>query len=302
MAGNIKKAVVFVVMTFLLNWTMAFSFFALGGRSNTLAWYVMAVTYMFVPMTVAILVQKLVYREPVAKPLCISFRLNRWFLVAWLLPVAIAAAIIGVSVLLPGVEFTTDATASRMFGYLESVLPPQALEQAKNRTDAMSLHPFWIGLVSALMAGITINAVAGFGEELGWRGFLQKQLIPIGFWKSSVLIGLIWGVWHAPLILHGHNYPDHPVAGVFMMTIFCMLLGPIFSYVTIRAKSVIAAAIIHGSLNATGGLPLSIIKGGDDLTVGFTGLAGFIVLGVVNLVLFTYDLRFAKQPVMAGCG
>ncbi len=148
------------------------------------------------------------------------------------------------------------------------------------------------------VAGITINAIAGFGEELGWRGFLQRELGYLGFWKSSILIGLIWGIWHAPIILQGHNYPEHPQAGVLMMIIFTLLLSPIFSYIRLKAKSVIAAAVIHGSLNATVGLPLMVIKGGNDLIVGVTGLAGFIALALSNLALFIYDRYFAKEKIM----
>ena len=83
-----------------------------------------------------------------------------------------------------------------------------------------------------------------------------------------------------------------------MMILFSMLLSPIFSYVRLKAKSVIAAAIIHGSLNATVGLPLMVIKGGNDLTVGVTGFAGFIVLALTNLGLFIYDHYFAKEKMM----
>jgi len=138
--------------------------------------------------------------------------------------------------------------------------------------------------------------VAGFGEELGWRGFLQRELGYLGFWKSSALIGLIWGAWHAPIILQGHNYPQHPVAGVFMMIIFTLLLSPIFSYVRLKSGSVLAAAVIHGSLNGTVGLSVMVIKGGNDLTVGVTGLAGFIVLFIVNAGIFIYDRYPAKDP------
>jgi len=122
----------------------------------------------------------------------------------------------------------------------------------------------------------------------------------MGFWKSSVIIGVIWGIWHAPIILQGHNYPQHPVVGVLMMTIWCVLLAPIFSYVRLKANSVIAAAIIHGSLNATAGLSLMVVKGGNDLTVGAAGLAGFIVLAFVNIGLLLYDRVLAKEPIMAG--
>lgn len=79
-----------------------------------------------------------------------------------------------------------------------------------------------------------------------------------------------------------------------MMTVFTLLLSPIFSYVRLRAKSVIAAAVIHGSLNATLGLSIMVIKGGNDLTVGGTGLAGFIVLALVNIGIFVYDRRVHK--------
>lgn len=66
----------------------------------------------------------------------------------------------------------------------------------------------------------------------------------------------------------------------------------------LKAKSVIAAAIIHGSLNATYGLSIMVIKGGNDLTVGVTGLAGFIVLAFVNIGLFVYDRTLAKESIM----
>ena len=71
-----------------------------------------------------------------------------------------------------------------------------------------------------------------------------------------------------------------------MMVGWCVLLAPLFSYVRLKARSVIAAAVMHGSLNATVGLSVILVKGGSDLTVGLTGLAGFLVLGLANAGLF----------------
>jgi membrane protease YdiL (CAAX protease family) len=147
------------------------------------------------------------------------------------------------------------------------------------------VHPIWIGLLQGLVAGPTINAIAGFGEELGWRGMLQKEFAPLGFWKASLLVGVIWGVWHAPLILQGHNYPEHPRTGVLMMILWCALLGPVFSYVRLKARSVLAAAVMHGSVNATFGLAIMVVKGGNDLVVGVTGVSGLAVLLAVDLGL-----------------
>ncbi len=294
MAINSKKVLLFTGLTFFFCWAVAILFHALGGRWNTPLATGVGVIYMFIPMTMAIVVQKLIYRQPLKEPFGISFKFNRWFLVAWLLPPIIAFTIFGVSLLLPGVTFSPE-----MAGLLErfkSVLPPEQFNQMKNQIATFPIHPFFISLFQGLIAGFTINAVAGFGEELGWRGLLQKELGPIGFWKSSALIGCIWGVWHAPLILQGHNYPQHPVAGVFMMMVWCMLLAPIFSFIRLKAKSVIAAAIIHGSLNATAGLAIMLIQGGNDLTIGVTGIAGFIVLAIVNIGIFAYNRFVAQEP------
>jgi hypothetical protein len=49
---------------------------------------------------------------------------------------------------------------------------------------------------------------------------------------------------------------------------------------------VIAAAIMHGTLNGTAGIPIMMIRGGSDLIVGITGFAGFVVLLVANLGLW----------------
>ena len=296
MNTNNRKAFIFVSLTFVLSYLLIFLYLALGGKWIMPGSLIVATSYMFIPMIVVIIVQKVMYKELVKEPMGISFKVNRWFLVAWLLPVFIAFATLGVSLLLPGVEYSPEMAG--IFERFESILTPEQLEQMKAQADAFPLHPFWIGLLQGLVAGISINAIAGFGEELGWRGFLQKELGYLGFWKSSVAIGLIWGVWHAPIILQGHNYPEHPQAGVFVMILFTLLLSPIFSYVRLKAKSVIAAAIIHGSLNATVGLPLMVLNGGNDLTVGVTGLAGFIVLALTNVGIFIYDHYFAREKMM----
>ncbi len=247
------------------------------------------------PMIMVIIVQKFIYKEPIKEPLGISFKFSPWFLVAWLFPLVIAFGAFGVSLLFPGVKFSPDMAG--MFERFKYILTPDQLEQMKIQIAASSIHPIWLSLVLGLVAGITINAVVGFGEELGWRGFLLKEFEYMWFWKSSLLIGFIWGIWHAPIIFLGHNYPQHPVIGIFMMIIYCILLSPIFSYIRLKAKSVIAVAVIHGTLNATYMLAIMLVTGGNDLIVGVTGLAGIIVLVFINFGLFVYDQVFAEEPV-----
>jgi membrane protease YdiL (CAAX protease family) len=281
---DIKRVGLFIGLTYFFSWIIVIIFLATGNSWNSPYTLIILIAFMFVPSIIAVFLQKRVCKEPLKEPLGISFKLNRYFLVAWLLPPAIAIATLGISLLFPGIEYTPG-----MEGMIErfgSTLKTAQLEELQRQIVESPIHPFWIALLQGLVAGPTINAIAGFGEELGWRGFLQKELNKIDFWKSSMIIGIVWGIWHAPIILQGHNYPQHPSIGVFMMIIFTLLLSPIFSYIRIKAKSVIAAAIIHGSLNATVGLAIMPIRGGDDLTVGVTGLSGFIVLAIINMLIY----------------
>jgi len=287
MSKHVHKSALFIGLTFLVNWSLAQLFFTLGGRWHTPAGMAMGALYMLVPMAVTILVQKGIYSEPICEPLGVSFRPNRWFLIAWMLPPVVAFATFGVSLLLPGVEYSPQMQG--IVERFESMLPPDQVQQLKEQMDRTPVAFLGAVLLGGLSAGVTVNAAAGFGEELGWRGLLQRELAFLGFWRSSVFIGFIWGLWHAPLILQGHNYPQHRVAGVLMMTVWCMLLAPIFSYIRVKAQSVIAAAIIHGTLNATYGLAIVFVRGGSDLTTGVTGLPGFIVLAVVILILWLHD-------------
>lgn len=273
---------------------MVLIYFAMGGTAEGLM--VLGMAYMLVPMIIALIVQKVLFKEPVVKPLGISFKINAWFFVAWFLPVVIAFTAMGVSLLLPGISFTPD-----MSGFLNSLkgaLTPEQLEQAKEQLASMPAHPIWLGVIASLIAGTTVNAILGFGEELGWRGFLVKELSFMGFWKSSLLIGLIWGIWHAPLVLYGGlNYPEHPQAGVFMMIAWVIIIAPLFSYIRIKSHSVIAASIFHGTINAVPALAIIMITGGNDLTVGITGLAGFAVFIIVDLLIFIYDRFYSKETI-----
>ena len=81
------------------------------------------------------------------------------------------------------------------------------------------------------------------------------------------------------------------------MTVFTMLLAPLISYVRIRSGSVIAASIMHGTVNGTAGLAIIVISGGSDLSVGVTGLAGLVALAGMNLILYLYDRFVSAIPI-----
>jgi len=294
---KINRTRLFLTLTFVISFSLVGLYKLFGGQyDNKVSATILAVTYMFIPMICAVIVEKVIHKEKLKPNLFISFKINKWFFIAWLITPIMSFGTLGISLLLPDVTYSPEMTG--MVNRFEDMLTPEQLEQMKNATETMPIHPIWLAVLQGLIAGATVNAIAGFGEELGWRGFLLKSFKEMSFLKVSIIIGFIWGIWHSPLILMGHNYPQHPEIGVLMMTIWCILLTPLFLYFTVKAKSVIAAAIIHGTLNATAGIAIMVIDGGNDLTVGMTGVAGFISLIVVLFLLFIYDNKLSKERIM----
>jgi uncharacterized protein len=293
--GRPARVLSFVCLTYGLSLLLYGVYRAAGGRWNTLGSMAMAVVYMYMPALSTVILHRWVFREPVVGPLGVSFRLNRFWLHAWLLPPLLAIAAFGVSLLMPGTSYSPGMDG--LFARIEGLVPPEKMSEVRRQMAALPVHPVALAFFQALGAGPTINAVAAFGEELGWRGFLHRELAPLGFLRSSAIIGVVWGLWHAPLILEGHNYPQHPALGVAMMTVFCVLLAPLLAAARIHGKSVIAAAVMHGSINATAGLAIVLLSGGNDLTTGLTGAAGFIVLLIVDLAVVLYVRRPTRNAV-----
>ena len=292
-----SKVAVFLALAYGLAWTLGFGFFALGGQVNSGGFTIMAVLYMFVPAIAALITQKLIWKEPL-RDLGLTSPRIRWLMVAWLLPVLLVILALALSLAGPGVSLITGVDG--FLAKLADMLPPEKLAEARRQLDSGILAKpgvlLLLSLAQVLIAGPTINAVAALGEELGWRGLMLHELRPIGFWRSSLVIGFFWGLWHLPVIVNGYNYPGHPVAGPAMMTVLTILISPLIGYVRLRAESVFAAAVFHGTFNAAATLVI-FLKGGGVLVTGITGAIGMATLLAANVVLW---LHLQRRSVPSG--
>jgi membrane protease YdiL (CAAX protease family) len=205
------------------------------------------------------------------------------------LVVAVSAVLPGMSVAL-GVDHFLDFWRERV--------PEESFAEFERQVRDSGIDPALRMLLQAMVAGITINAIVALGQELGWRGFLHHEL-RMGFLQKSLVIGALWGVWHAPIVALGHNYPQHPALGIVLMVAWATAISPIFAYVRERSGSVVAAGILHGTLNALGGLPMIVTRGGDDLAMGFTGLAGFAAIAVALALIALHDRYVAAEPLFS---
>jgi len=157
-------------------------------------------------------------------------------------------------------------------------------------------------LLVMIPLAMLINPIMGIipclGEELAWRGYLLPRLNQILPVKGAVLAdGLIWGLWHSPLIAMGYNYgSEKPVAGIIAMVIFCVIIGIIASSLFYKTKSVWCPVIFHASINGMdlyspshlfmSKTPNMFI--GPDL-LGIIGGIGFIITAVILFVKLKED-------------
>ena len=285
-----KKAVIYSLCICLFSWTvfgLAWLIALKDQQPNGIGMQVTKVLYMFFPMIVALLLQWAKKEKPSGTGL-LKFEVSWAWLIAVAIPYAVLILSVLISALMPGAQLHYGPEGIIAFSGLEGEAADQIIAQFS------AIPPIAViagTLISGLFAGCTINAVAAFGEEYGWRNYMVDALRGQQFWKAALLIGLVWGIWHAPLILLGHNYPQHPVAGVGMMCVCCILLGVLELWFVLKTDSVIPAAMMHGTFNAISGTSMYLVNGGNDLTVGMPGLSGFIAMTIVIAVIWLYDRK-----------
>jgi membrane protease YdiL (CAAX protease family) len=176
-----------------------------------------------------------------------------------------------------------------------------AMDAAGQVVPGLSIEMIVLVNVLTLPIAIVMSSFAAFGEELGWRGWLTPNLRPLGTWPSLLLTGVIWGVWHSPIILLGYNYGRTDALGVVFMTAWCVLLGVVFGWLRLRTASVWPAVLAHGAINAattTWLVTFSAADPGENAVRGtILGASGAIVLIVLIAVLaLTGQLRKQPQP------
>ncbi|WP_417373530.1 CPBP family intramembrane glutamic endopeptidase [Glutamicibacter protophormiae] len=151
-----------------------------------------------------------------------------------------------------------------------------------------------------LVAGL-VNLLPALGEEVGWRGWLWPRLQPLGQLPAILISGVVWGLWHAPLILLGYNYPlaDGPW-GVMSMCGMCIVVGAFFAWLRSFSQSVWPAAFAHAIFNASAGLvSLFMVMGPmlDTQKASILGWSGWILpTALITVMLFARVFHEQEKP------
>ncbi|WP_207263966.1 CPBP family glutamic-type intramembrane protease [Desulfovibrio sp. Huiquan2017] len=269
----------FVLITFAATWGVEGALIAHGLRFDDLvsrsapALWLLGV--MWIPGLAALAVTLFLERTgPRGLVQALSLRLGSvgpYFLALGLIPLAYAA--------MYGLTW-----AAGLSGFDPDMAALSALSGSPIGRDAA----LKVMLPLSIVIGPLINFAFGLGEELGWRGFLLPRLMPLGKPAAYLVLGLLWGLWHAPLILAGLNYPGEPLSGILMMCLVCLAFGAFLNEMTLHYNSSILAGFLHGAANAQGyGIWMWMFPDAHPLLGGAMGLIGVLVWTALTCLTVT---------------
>lgn len=290
-----RRITLFLLFAFGISWATGLVIALTGGLVNSpviitgtgisLAFVLLATTYMWGPALAHILTRLITREGWQGAGLRLNFRRGwLYWLIAWFLPGILI--ILGAAIYFWLFPQDYDSSASQAM---------RAIANATGQNLDLPVMTFVVlQIVQALLIAPVINLASTFGEEFGWRGYLQPKLMPLGGRKAVLITGLIWGVWHWPVILMGYNYgfdyPGAPWAGPLAMVWFTLVAGVVIGWLTIRGGSVWPAVIAHGALNGMAAIgTLFLAQAPNTLLgptpVGVIGSLPFTIIAALILVI-----------------
>jgi CAAX protease family protein len=299
---NWKKINLYILFSFAFSWTVAVIMTTAHIKlDSTTGMIFLAVLYMPGPALATLLVQKFIYKGGLKQyGWAFDKKSVRWifliplvFLALTILTFAIVG-LLGNTHLVPAfgqIDFSQENFTQRLKDLASSKINIRNVQIPEIPPKLL----FPAMLLQGIIGGSTISLPFMFGEEFGWRGLMLTETRSLGFFKANVVIGFVWGIWHLPVILMGHNYPHHPYLGIAMMCLFTISLAPIFAYVRIKAKSILGSCMLHGMVNASGALYVLYIANWNELYSWIAGWAGIISALIVGICISLLDKKFVKE-------
>lgn len=282
---ELKRLLIFLFFAFALSWIPAIIFNKTLGYHEWFETYRYPITFWFVGYGSAlanIITRKLTHEGWKDSMLHLKLKENLKYYI-------IAVLIVSVLSIPQGVIITS------VYGNWSEFGKSMPLQES-----ASSL--FTIFAIAPLMAFNT------FGEEFGWRGYMNGKLETlIGTAGTAVVGGIIWGLWHAELTVAGHNfgtdYPGYPYLGMFAMCVSCTFQGIGLMWLTKKTGSVYPAAIMHAMNNFGGSITGQLLISGvpEDLTLSIpqmllTEIPSYIAYTVL-LILMIRDNKTEGQKI-----
>lgn len=279
-----KKLTKYLLGAFGIAWVFQIIAGGLYQKGNNIAYSIFLALSMFAPLLAAIIsksgVKKLGWKPHIRKDTC-------WILCAWFGP-----AVLGTIGAILYFLIFTDAWNSS-FSYISSLLGTDGLAQQENKGLSLQLYAV-ISIVSAVIYAPFINMLLAIGEEAGWRGTMYPILKErLGTTKGQLICGVIWGVWHWPIMFltgyeYGTSYWGAPVTGPLLFCVITSAMGILFDFLYEKTNCIWVPALCHGAINAFAGVPILFMNPAyvDKL------LLGPLMIGVIGGLPFILSAAF----------
>jgi hypothetical protein len=278
----------FLALAFGLAWTAEGVALACGMRFTSLTpgSTALLASVMLTPAIAAFIVRRFITCEGFATA---GLRRGPWhpYLLVW----------IGVPLLIAGIYALTILLGLGRFDPTLATLTARMREMAHGRPLPHLPTPLVLSaaiFAQSLTLGVLLTSVFTFGEEFGWTGYLLVRLLPLGRWRAALIYGAIWGLWHAPIIAGGYNYPGYPGIGAVMMCALTIAFALTQTALRLRFDSVLLTSFFHASINTQGlGLLPFLVIGVSPILGGITGLVGIVAFGTLG----TWLLGRTPEPL-----
>ncbi len=203
---DFKKIGLFILLTFAISWLVALGLYLFDVAYDTLLFTgICAILYMPAPAYATLILSNIYKKKLAAYGLEIKYLSLPWYL--WTI-VLVVGLLIGTFLIVGilGNGFGVDVFGTIQWSKEGLLANMEELSQGSISKDDLDLpmNPgllLIIGIFGGILAGNTVILPFALGEELGWRGLMVHEMRKMGFGKANVLIGLIWGIWHAPLTI-----------------------------------------------------------------------------------------------------
>ena len=144
--------------------------------------------------------------------------------------------------------------------------------------------------VLSMSIGLLSSGLLALGEEIGWRGSLVPQLAKRNsFLKTALISGIIWGIWHLPLIIGGGYSSGAPTWFAIICFLFDIMgMSFAFAWVRLKSGSFWPAVLLHAVHNTFIQSILDKVTVNSGYTEYFStefGL-GLAIMGIIIALIF----------------
>ena len=156
--------------------------------------------------------------------------------------------------------------------------------------------PQWANIAFYFFFTATIAVIKNFatvsGEEIGWRGFLVPELAKRhGFVTTSLISGIIWALWHYPILLLGSYHSQTPVWYYLpLFTVTVTTINFLWTWMRLKSGSIWPCVFLHAAHNTFFQRffdPLTVYNSKTPYVAGEFGAA----LTVVSILIAVYYWR-----------